>query len=154
MPLGQPVLSITIDQAEDPAFVESARKILAAYIHLEMTNSVSALSWLHHFHWPLIIRPNTELRETGIWVQWPNAVTPHTHRQLRSLTLLVATLLRTFECVNDGEKVAKLGGLLDMLPQDPDLALVRQIIEDGITRQADKASNTQASTPVESNPEL
>ena len=58
--------------------------------------------------------------------------------QLRTLVPLVATLLRTYEGINDGEKVARLGALLDMLPRDPDLRLVRQMIEDGIRMQVAK----------------
>jgi hypothetical protein len=60
---------MTIDQAEDKTFVNTARKVLSAYIHMESSNAVAAFSGLQHFQWPLIIRTNSELKETGIWVQ-------------------------------------------------------------------------------------
>ena len=145
LPLGQPILSITSDQAEDRTFVAFAREILNQYIYLEVQNAVAAANRLHCFYWPLRINTNEPLTQHGIWVQWYSQPTPFTHMQLRTLAPLVATLLRTYESVNDGEKVAKLGGLLDMLPQDHDLQLVRQMIEDGIRMQAakDNTSNEE-----------
>ncbi len=140
LPLGQPVLSMTIDQAENKAFVKTARESLANYIHIDSLNAVAKFSGLQQIYWPLIIRTNKELKENGIAVKWFTVLTPLTHLQLRSLAPLVATLLRTFEGVNDADKVAKLGGLLDILPQDDDLNLVRQIIKDGIEMQAAKGS--------------
>ena len=139
LPLGQPILSITGKQAEDPKFVASAREILRHYINVEVQNAVAAANRIHYFHWPLRIETNKTPQQHGMWVQWYTQPTPFTHTQLRTLTLVVATLLRTYEGVNDEEKVTKLGGLLDMLPQDPDLSLVRQVIQDGIKMQAAKS---------------
>jgi hypothetical protein len=138
LPLGQPILSITGDQAEDRTFVASAREILTQYMYMEVQNGVAAANRLHYFHWPLRISTNAQLTHAGEWVQWYLQPTIFTHLQLRTLAPLVATLLRTYEGMNDGEKVARLGGLLDLLPEDPDLRLVRQMIEDGIRIQAAK----------------
>jgi hypothetical protein len=147
LPLGQPVISMTIDQSEDKAFVENARTVLAQYIHMDSRNAVAKITGLRQIYWPRRVRTNSELKETGIWVQWINALTPYTEFQLRSLAPLVATLIRTYESVNDGEMVDKLGALLDILPQDQDLKLVRDIIKDGIEMQKKKRDTGAEGTP-------
>jgi hypothetical protein len=138
LPLGQPILSITAKQAEDRKVVASARNILRQYINIEVQNAVAAANRIQYFHWPLRISTNKPPQRYGMSVQWFTQPTPFTHTQLRTLTLLVASLLRTYEGINDDEKVTKLGALLDLLPQDPDLGLVRQVIQDGIKMQAAK----------------
>ena len=142
LPLGQPVLSITVNQAEDRTFVASARQILRQYMDLDTQNAVHAANRMHYFHWPLRINTNQPLTLGGEWAQWYLHETTFTYMQLRTLTPLVATLLRTYEAINDGDRVTRLGGLLDLLPQDPDLRLVRQMIEDGIRMQAAKGSTS------------
>jgi hypothetical protein len=138
LPLGQPILSIATTQAEDKTIVASAREILRQYISIEVQNSVAAANRLPYFHWPLRIKTNERLTVRGEWLQLYLEPTLSTHMQLRTLAPLVATLLRTYEAINDGEKVTRLGGLFDMLPKHPDLKLVREKIEEGIAMQAAK----------------
>ena len=138
LPLGQPILSLTTSDVEQKSIVASAREILRQYIAIEVQNYVAAANRVSYFHWPLRITPNTQLKVRGEFLQWYSQPTIFTQLQLRNIAPLVATLLRTYESVNDNDKVTRLGGLLDMLPQDPDLKLVREKIEEGIKMQAGK----------------
>ncbi len=139
IPIGQPILSINFDKAEDKDFVAQARTCLHGYVSLDEKNAVAAATGLKHFQWPLVVRTNQVLAQIGISVGWSLTPSQDTHNQLRALAPIVATLLRTFEGAGDADKVQRLGMLLDLIPQDGDLTLVRKIIEDGIQMQATKA---------------
>jgi hypothetical protein len=138
LPLGQPVLSMTFNRAEDNEFVNMAREIIVQYINIDVQNAVAISNGLQLLLWPLRISTNKPLIQNGMLVQWYSRPTIHTRLQLRSLAPLVASLLRTFELANEGEAVAKLAGFKDLIPPDADLDLIRQIIEVGINKHAAK----------------
>lgn len=143
LPLGQPILSLTTTEVEEKTMVAAARDILRQYISIELQNYVAAANRLSYFHWPLNIKTNARLERYGEWLQWYSQPTVFTHMQLRNMAPVVATLLRTFEASNDGDKVERLGRLLDMIPQDVDLKLVREKSAEGIALQHAKSDGAR-----------
>lgn len=128
LPLGQPILSMNFDDAENQSFLLTNREQLKDYIYLDANNAVKCDSGLLHFQWPLVIKTNDTLMQYGISFAWPSEETQKTHQQLRALTPLIATLSKTFQQAREPEKARRLASLIDMLPDDPDLSLAKDMI--------------------------
>jgi hypothetical protein len=134
LPLGEPVVSMDLDAAENDDFVETARGVLSHYINLDARNTLAALNGLQIVHWPLVTQKNAVRPEQGIWAQWSPAPTPHTHAQLRAITPIVASLLWSYEHATDWGMVGRFKDIVDLLPKDDDLAFLRTACGDIVSK--------------------
>jgi hypothetical protein len=139
LPLGQPVISMNMDEAENSDHMHKARAHLANFIYLDQCNAVASRNGLQQVNWPVIIKTNELVPQCGVWLSWAPAPTMLTHLQLRAMTPLVASLLLAYEHAGDDESIAKLASIVDMLPPDPDLGFQMTLCKEVIGKQRSRA---------------
>jgi hypothetical protein len=127
LPLGPPILRLTLERAENPAFMHKARGVLEWHIREDLRNASAFSIGLHHIYWPLIFKTDEIPEQRGIALAWTPGTGPRTHTQLQTMTQLVAELLLAYEHGNEGNKVRKFSDILDLLSDDPDLGFQRHL---------------------------
>lgn len=137
LPLGQPVVSISVKDAENSATLNHLAEVLLEYIALDQENITFNRAGLLHFRWPLIIRPGQKLREYGISIAPgdPNKLT-------RVITPAIASLLSTYKHANKPELIRAWQQAIPQLSREDYLGWIGQIIDDAIA-----FSNQQNAAP-------
>lgn len=97
LPLGQPIVRISIGDSEDPAKCEIIKHTIEPFLRLDQENAVFARLGLGHFHWPLIIRPGMPLQEMGVGYSFGPPGTPAFNKQSQTLCKIMASILRSLK---------------------------------------------------------
>jgi len=73
LPLGQPIVSISIAESEDPERCEQIKNVLEPYLRMDQENAVCFRIGLGYFTWPLIIHTGEALGEVvGVALSSPS----------------------------------------------------------------------------------
>ena len=83
LPLGQPIVSISIAESEDEHRSEEIKNLLEPYLRMDQENAVCFRIGLGYFNWPLIIRPGQTLKDTAAALASQSAQAPSVEQQLR-----------------------------------------------------------------------
>jgi hypothetical protein len=122
LPLGNPIVSISIDQSEDEDQCEEIKNILEPYLRMDQENAVCFRIGLGYFSWPLIIRPGEYLREVGSGLASQAAGAPAVNHQLRMTGRIVASLFTSYRLSGMKKEILAWEPALDQLPiaQEPE----------------------------------
>lgn len=116
LPIGQPIVTITIEESENKERCEEIKNLLTPFLRMDQENAVFFRSGLGYFHWPLIIRTGQLLYETaGALISRP-AEAPKVKEQLRTMGRIVASLLTSYRLSNMKEEILAWEPALEQLP--------------------------------------
>lgn len=116
LPIGQPIVRITIEESENEECCEEIKNLLAPFLQMDQENAVFFRSGLGYFHWPLIIRTGQLLNEkAGALIARP-AEAPKVKEQLRTMGRIVASLLTSYRLSNMKDEILAWEPALDQLP--------------------------------------
>lgn len=132
LPLGQPVVSISIGESEDPDRCETIKNLLEPFLRMDQENAVCFRIGLGYFDWPLIIRPGQVLKDFAAGMASPSADSPAVQKQLQTLSRIVASLLTSYRLSGKKQEILAWEPCLPQLPiaQAPDF--VRNSIQQAI----------------------
>ena len=122
LPIGQPIVSISIDESENEARCEEIKNLLEPHLRMDQENAVCFRIGLGYFDWPLIIRPGEALKEWGVGLASQPAEAPAVQKQLRTVARIVASLLTSYRLSNRKAEILAWEPTLAQLPisQTPD----------------------------------
>lgn len=115
LPLGQPIVRISIGESEDPVKCEAIKRTIEPYLRLDQENAVFARLGLGHFHWPLVIRPGTPPLEMGVGYSFGPPGTPAFNKQSQTLCKIMASILRSFREANMKDEIRPWLPIIDQI---------------------------------------
>lgn len=130
IPIGQPIVQISIDESEDPDRCEEIKLLLEPYLKMDQRNAVLSRLGLGYFEWPLIIRTNKPSPEVGIGLSYGPPASPGFDGQMEVLTKMVASILGAYKGAKMKDKILPWLNILDQLPLDKGDPLMKRVIED------------------------
>jgi hypothetical protein len=133
LPLGQPIVSIPIDDSENVEKCEIIKIILAPFISMDQENWVRFKIGLGYFNWPLIMRPGQLLREVGIGFSCQGFESPSVQKQLKVLTLITSSLLRSYHSSGMKKEILPWEAVAAQLPFGNEPEFVGKWVKDAIT---------------------
>jgi hypothetical protein len=116
LPLGQPIVSISIAESEDPNKCEEIKNLLEPFLRMDQENAVSFRIGLGYFCWPLIVRPGQALREIGAGLASQSAQAPNVGKQLQITGRIVASLLTSYRLSGMKQEILAWEPALQQLP--------------------------------------
>jgi len=132
LPLGQPIVSIPIEESENENRCEEIKTLLEPYLRMDQENAVCFRIGLGYFNWPLIIRPNQPLHEIGVALASGAFPNPSTDSQLRVMTRMTAALLRSYHSSGMKQEILPWESILPHLPFDNEQAFVSNWAKEAI----------------------
>jgi len=133
LPLGQPIVSITIAESEKTKRCEEIKELLEPFLRIDQENAVCFRIGLGYFDWPLIIRPGQMLKEFGAGLASQPADSPAVKKQLQTVSRIVASLLTSYRISNMKKEILAWETVLQQLPilQTPEFvgSSIKQAIE-------------------------
>jgi len=128
LPLGQPIVSISIAESENPDRCEELKDILEPLLKMDQENAVCFRIGLGYFSWPLIIRPGQFLVEVGSGLASHAFGASSVNHQLRMTGRIVASLLTSYRLSEMKEQILAWEQALEQLPLDQEPEFVRNSI--------------------------
>ena len=128
LPIGQPILRITLDDSENPDKCEGVKALLEPYLRMDQENGVFARIGLGYFNWPLIIRTGQPLKDRAVGLASPPVNSPKFQSQLSVMAKIVASLLRSYESGQRKDEILQWQHVLNQLP----IATEPEIIADAV----------------------
>ena len=116
LPLGQPIVSISIGDSEDPEKCEAIKALLEPFLRMDQENAVCFRVGLGYFDWPLIIRPGQALREFAAGMASPSADSPAVQKQLQTLGRIIASLLTSYRLSGKKQEILAWESCFPQLP--------------------------------------
>jgi hypothetical protein len=132
LPLGQPIVSISIEESEDSNRCEEIKNLLEPYLRMDQENAVRFRIGLGYFDWPLIIRPGEPLKECGAGLATQSAESPSVQQQLRTVACIVASLLTSYQLSNRKADILAWESTLAQLPISQTPEFVRNSIQQAL----------------------
>jgi hypothetical protein len=132
LPLGQPILRITIDDSEDPDRCEQIKRLLEPHLAIDQDNAILSRIGLGYFNWPLRIHTGQPLAQGAVALRSRNFNIQEAQDQLRTIARIVASLLKSYQLTNMKREILAWEPILDQLPIAPDPVLsqcVREALE-------------------------
>ncbi len=129
LPLGQPIVSMTIADSEKPQRCEEVKTILEAYIRMDQENAIRFRSGLGYFNWPLKIQPGKQIDEWGVGIATPTHDGPETRQQLRTVKCIAASLLSAYEAAGKKSEILAWESILPQLPEEKLTQLAADLID-------------------------
>lgn len=129
LPLGQPIVSISIEESEDNRRCEEIKNLLEPYLRMDQENAVRFRIGLGYFDWPLIIRPGEPLKECGAGLATQSAESLSVQQQLRTVACIVASLLTSYLLSNRKTEILAWESTLAQLPISQTPEFVRNSIQ-------------------------
>jgi hypothetical protein len=133
LPIGQPIVSISIDESEDPERCEATKTLLEPFLRLDQENAVCFRIGLGYFEWPLIIRPGQTLKDIAAGMATPSADSPAVQKQLQTLGRIVASLLTSYHLSGKKQEILEWESCLPQLPMARAPEFVRIAIQQALT---------------------
>lgn len=116
LPLGQPIVSITISESEKPKRCEEIKAVLEPYLRMDLENAVRFNIGLGYFDWPLIIRTGERIRESAAGLSSHSVDSPAVAKQLETLARMVASLLVSYRLSRMKKEILEWEPVLKQLP--------------------------------------
>jgi hypothetical protein len=132
LPLGQPIVSIAIEESEDEKRCEEIKALLEPYLRMDQENAVCFRIGLGYFLWPLIIRPNQPLHEIGVGLAAGGFASPNTQKQLSVLTRITASLLRSYQTSGMKLEILSWESIVPQLPFGKEQPIVGNWVKEAI----------------------
>lgn len=132
LPLGQPIVSISIAESENLDRCEEIKDLLEPLLIMDQENAVCFRIGLGYFSWPLIIRPGEHLREVGSGLASQAAEAPAVDQQLRVTGRIVASLLTSYRLSRMKAEILAWEPALSQLPVDREPEFVRSSIKQAL----------------------
>jgi hypothetical protein len=128
LPLGQPIVSISIGESENLDKCEAIKNLLEPFLRMDQENAVCFRVGLGYFDWPLIIRPGQPLRDRAAGMASPPADSPAVQMQLQTLSRILASLLTSYRLSGRKQEILAWRPCLLQLPTAQAPAFVRESI--------------------------
>lgn len=135
LPLGQPIVTISIEESENEERCEEIKNLLEPYLRMDQENAVCFRIGLGYFDWPLIIRPGKALINVGAGLASHSAEAPSVQKQLSIVTRIVASLLTSYRLSNRKPEILACEPMLAHLP----ISQVPKFVQDSIQEALDFA---------------
>lgn len=132
LPLGQPIVSISIAESEDEARCEEIKNLLEPYLRMDQENAVCFRIGLGYFDWPLIIRSGKPLTDFAAGMSSPAANAPVVQKQLQTLCRIVASLLASYRLSGKKQEILQWESCLPQLPVNHAPAFVHNSIQQAL----------------------
>lgn len=116
LPLGQPLVSISIGESEDPARCEQIKALLEPYLRIEQENAVCFRIGLGYFIWPKIIRSGQALTEMACGLVSKTADTAAMQKQLQMTGRIVASIVTAYRLSGMKKEILDWEPVLRQLP--------------------------------------
>jgi len=132
VPLGPPLVTISVDDSENIDRIDGYRKILSFPLWLEQENITYRRLKVHYSKWPLLIYPN-ELRDQfgyGVFAAANSEPGANTDDQIKALAPIVTTLAFNYKLQNRLAELARLKELIKLIPEGPELGLLKDKVPD------------------------
>ena len=119
VPLGSPLVSLSIDDVEDEDKLNNYRAILASVINLDQQNIVYRRLGFHFSRWPLNIQTNILANPSTIGLGWAGNPTPgkNISEQLRELVPFISVLAFNLRLQGNIDGLKNLKSLIMMMPK-------------------------------------
>jgi hypothetical protein len=132
LPIGQPVLTISIADSEDPKKCEAIKATLEPYLTMDQENAVFCGIGLGYLNWPLIIRNGVPMKEVAVGLVAQGDASPTVQSQLKVLTRIAASLLRSYQIGNKKDKILMWEPVLNQLPIESESEVIRNSIKEAL----------------------
>ena len=132
LPIGQPILRISIVDSEDEARCEEIKRLLEVYLRNDQANAVLIRLGLGYFEWPLIMRPHNVPKEIGIALAYGPPGTQVFDQQLANLCKLAASILASYKDTGRKREILPWLPLIEKLPLQMANPLIQQVIADAV----------------------
>lgn len=132
LPLGQPMVRVSIADSENPERCEQIKALLEPYLRMDQENGVFARIGLGYFNWPKIIRTSQPLTDGAVGLVTPPAASPAVQRQLVALTRIAASLLRSYQISGMKKEICEWKGVLDQLPIASEPETIQDAVQDAL----------------------
>ncbi len=119
LPIGQPIVSISISDSEDREKCEGIKQTIEPYLRLDQENAVFARLGLGHFHWPLLIQSGAPIQELGVGYAFGPPGTPAFNKQSQTLCKIMASILRSFKEANLKDEIRPWLPIIDRIDLSP-----------------------------------
>lgn len=132
LPIGQPIVRVSIEDAENEARCEEIKATLEPYLRMDERNAVLIRLGLGYFEWPLIVRPGKGLNEIGIGMAYGPPGSPGFEMQMTTLCKVVGTLLASYHGQSMKDKIQPWLAVLDQLPVAKADPLIQGVIQKAV----------------------
>jgi hypothetical protein len=128
VPLGPPLVTISVDDSENKENAMKFRNILSFPLWLEQENITYRRLKVHYSKWPLIINTNKLEEKFGFGVFAAANYTPgaNTDDQIKALAPIITTLAMNLKFQQRLTELEQLREIVKMIPDGPELGLLKQ----------------------------
>jgi hypothetical protein len=127
VPLGPPIVTISIDDVENEDRIEELRSILLGPLQMEQDNITYRRLQVHYSKWPHRFSTNSRNRFVyGLFYAANPVLGTNTEAQLRSLAPIIATLAFNFKTQGRMDELDKLKGVAGIMPRGAELDMLRK----------------------------
>lgn len=131
VPLGNPIVSISIGDSEDEDKLTYYRGLLQFFILLEQENITYKRLKVHYSKWPLRLKTNDELKNPftyGIFWAANTLKGANTDEQLKSLAPIITVLALNYKNQKKFEEMEKLKPIVSLFPESAELKVLKDNI--------------------------
>jgi hypothetical protein len=128
VPLGPPVVFISIDELENEETMEHYRQILQIPLHLEQQNISYRRLRVHFSAWPFKVETNKPSTVYGVNYAFNPTPGVNTDGQLKSLAPIIATLAFNYKSQKRYTELEKLKKVVQLLPAGQEVDLLKKHI--------------------------
>ena len=132
LPMGQPIISISIEDAEKEDRCEHIKAILEPYLRLDQENAVLARIGLGYFQWPLVMRPGNLPREIGLGLSCGLPSDRKFEMQRETMCKIVASILKSYHFAGLKAAIPQWSEVLKQLPLEKANPLIQQAVKDAM----------------------
>lgn len=116
LPIGQPILSISVEDSEAGDKVEAIKKLLEPFLRIDQENAVHYRTGVGYFDWVRTIQTNQALADVAWGWSPPSPGTYASEVQKRVITKAVASLLANYDAAGEKESILTWEPVLQLLP--------------------------------------
>lgn len=131
VPLGNPIISISIGDSENEKKLNYYRALLRFFILLEQENITYKRLKVHYSKWPLQVKTNDELNNPftyGIFWAANTIKGANNSEQLKSLAPIITILALNYKNQGKFEEMEKLKPIVSLFPESAELKVLKDNI--------------------------
>jgi hypothetical protein len=129
LPIGQPVLRITIEDSENTETCEQIKHLLEPHLRMDQENAVFARIGLGYFNWPLRIRTGQPLHHGAVGLVSPPFDAQMLQGQILSMARMAGSLLKSYQIKGMKREILDWEQVLRQLPTGADEVISRSVQE-------------------------
>ena len=133
LPIGQPVVRISIADSEKKDKCEEIKGLLEPYLRMDEANAVAKRIPLGYFQWPLIVRSGKPMNEGGVGLVTHPVNSPMVTQQLRALTRIIASLLKSCHMSGMKDPILRIEPMLSLLPINQEPEFIGNTIKEALS---------------------